>query len=115
MARTLLAIKKLTPAGVAPGLVAGNADGHSFVNDGRTWVEIDNASAGQVTATFQTPFSRDGLALAERTVDVPAGQSRLIGPFDPSVYNQDTVAERGRVLVDLSAVAGVSLGAFRLS
>jgi hypothetical protein len=114
MARTQLTIKRLSPAGIAPALEAGNVDGHSFQNDGRTWLEIKNASAGAITATFPTPFSRDGLDLPDRVVNIAAGAELRVGPFDPLVYNQETVADRGRVFVDLSAAASVTIGAFRL-
>jgi hypothetical protein len=52
----------------------------------------------------------DGLAIAERTVVVTAGESRKIGPFPPNIYNQSD----GMVYLDYSAVTDVTVALMRL-
>ena len=111
MARTELTVQPIVRSGLNPALSAANVDGHSILNDGRVYIEINNAGAGAITVTVQTPNVVDGdLLISDRQVNVPIGEVRKIGPFSPGDYNQ---ADR-TFYVDFSAVAGVTVGAFRL-
>jgi hypothetical protein len=111
MARTALTLKVLSRAGVDSALAAANADGHFFVNSGKEFIEVENASASPITVTIPIPKTVDGQALAAKTVAVPASGKRSIGPFIPDIYNQ----AGGVVHVDFSAVATVTCAAFQLN
>ena len=41
------------------------------------------------TMTIITPATLDGLAVADRVVDIPMGQVRYVGNLNPSVYGVD--------------------------
>lgn len=84
----------LTPAtAVRTGLdivgdaVAAATLGDTFVNTGRELLFIANGDVSDMTLTIVTPVTLGGQAVADRTVTIPAGESRLIGPFPPGVYN----------------------------
>lgn len=85
------------------------------MNDGRTMLRVKNGSVGDITATIDVTQTVDGLAVTDRTLTVKAtgdadGLDFLdIGPF-PASYNQAD----GYVWVTFSAVADVTVGAYRL-
>ncbi|MFG1997885.1 hypothetical protein ACGFNU_01905 [Spirillospora sp. NPDC048911] len=89
MPRVSLPVTKLTRDGVPPAAEQSGdpANGHACVNSGETIIEVRNAHASALqSVTFVTPGTVDGLAIADRKVDVPAGQARRFGGFPPAVY-----------------------------
>lgn len=111
MARTTLTVQNIDRVGLTPALAAANADGSSFANDGRTYLQVKNGSGAPITVTVQTPGTVDGLAVADLTVTVPATTGdKKIGPFPVGVYNQAGDV----VYVDFSAVTTVTVGAFKV-
>ena len=110
MARTALTVQDIVRAGLSPSYTAAIADGHSFANNGRVFAHIKNGDAAEKTITIQTPGTVDGLAVADRTVTIPASEERMIGPFAPAQYNQGN----GTVYLDYSAVTSVTVAAIRM-
>lgn len=113
MARTQLPVQTITPAGLAPSYTAGDAaNGHAFSgNTGDCFILVRNTSGSACTVTIETPAKFKGLALVPPAVVVPATNGeRQIGPFDPSLYQQ----QDGNVYIDLSTASGVTLGVFFL-
>jgi hypothetical protein len=113
MPRTDLADQTISIAGLAPAYEAANVDGNAFLNRGKTFLHVKNASAGAVTATLVTPVTVSGRAVADDAVSIPAGGERMIGPFNPSLYN-NTGADANKVHVDYSAAASVTAAAVTL-
>lgn len=104
MARTNLAVQRITRAGLDPSFTAANVDGHSITNDGDVFVTVKNGSASAITATFITPYQVAGLNVEDLAVSVPAGGERDIGRFPPATF--------GRALdIDFSAVDSVTVAA----
>jgi len=60
--------------------------------------------------TILSGYVRAGLKLADRIVNVGAGKSIFIGPFDPDVYNQSD-GGKGQIYIHYSAVKGVNVAA----
>jgi hypothetical protein len=110
MARTNLAVQQIVVAGLLPTYSTANADGHSVVNNGNVFLHVKNASGSSVNVTVETPAKVGGLDVAEDVVTVGASSEKMIGPFDPSVFNQSG----GLLYVDFSAVASVTCAAFKL-
>ena len=115
MARLPLTVQAVAVTGLslaADAMGAANADGFSVMNDGdkRTFFMCKNASGAPITLTIQTYATRDGLAVAERTIAVAAGARVITGPFSAALYNRTD----GLVYVDFSAVTSVTFGAYRL-
>jgi len=85
--------------------------GHTFANNGKQFLVVQNGDVGSTTVTiaaWKTEDSDSGLAVPARTVTVAAGARKIIGPFKPSIYNKPADA-----LVHLTFsnfAAGVLLG-----
>lgn len=110
LARTVITPTAITSNGVTQTLTAVNADGNNFNNNGATLVVIANGYTGTITATFQTPRTIDGLAVADKEIAVPAGTTFMAGPFGSNTFNQAD----GTVYVDFTETTSVTFGAFYL-
>jgi len=111
MSLTTLAVQQIVRTGLSQALAAANADGSYVPNDGRTFLRVKNADASPITVTIETPGTVDGLAIGDLAVVIPATTGdKLIGPFPPDTYNQPD----GTIKATFSAVASVTIGAFRL-
>lgn len=91
MPRVAIPVTQIVKEGVAPaGFTAGDAaNDHSISgNDGLLFLEAVNTGAGSQDITIDTPGNVSGLAVADLVVSVPAGLTRLIGPFPPATFNQ---------------------------
>lgn len=99
--------------GLTPAYTAAQAAGsgsNSFLNDGRTFIHIKNGGASPITATFQTPGSVNGLAISDLVITIANAAEKVVGPFEPGIFNQSD----GKVYVDWSGVTTVTAGVFRL-
>lgn len=114
MARTALAIDDVALTGLelSDVLVPAVADGHYFSNSGDPILVVKNAGASPVNVTVQTPYTRDGLALADLVVAVAAGETIFIGPFPSNTFDQ-VGAARGQVYVDLATATDMTIGVIR--
>lgn len=111
MARSALTIQNITRSGIEPTYAAWGTDDHYFPNEGkRTFIHVFNGDASQHTVTIQTPKTVDGLAIAERTVAIPASEDRMIGPFPTEWYNQAD----NTVYIDIDDNTSVTVAALRL-
>lgn len=111
MARQTATVQQINRNGLNPTRGAAHADGYAIPNDGeRVMFEVVNGSGASINVTVQTPGSVDGNAIADKVASVPAGESRMFGPYPRSIYNQG--AEQ--IYVDLSAVSSVTIGFFRI-
>jgi len=111
MARETLTVQPIVRAGLTAGYTAFEASGVAFANEGRTFMHVKNAQAAATTTlTIVTPNTVDGLAIADRTVQIVAATEEFIGPFQPGVYNQSTDV----VHVDISTATSVSIAAIRI-
>ena len=98
-----LTVQTVTRAGIAPTNNAVSAS-DKFLNNGRTLVHVVNGGGTSLTVTIVTPAQVDGLAVADRTVTIAAGQSRFIGPFPKNVYNDND----GYTTLEFSATTSVT-------
>lgn len=112
MARTALATVACVDEGAVLALGAANVDGHSIPGGGDVRLIVNNASGGSVNVTIQTAATQGGLAVADQVVAVGAGVQKVIGPFDSRLYDRPSgSADAGKVYVDYSAVASVTVAA----
>ena len=111
MARTELTVQNIVRAGVSASYTAAIADNHKFTNNGRMFAHVKNGSGGAIVVTIQTPGTVDGLAIADRTVSIPATTGDvMIGPFPPGQYNQSD----GMVYIDYASTTSMTIGVFQL-
>jgi hypothetical protein len=82
--------------------------GNKVLNDGLTFVMVDNGSGAPITVTIDTPGTVDGLAIENREVAVGAGKRYAIR-LRP-VHSQSD----GYAWITCSSTTSVTIGAFRL-
>ncbi len=114
----ILSIQEGTQAaGLNPTLASADSAGDSFLNDGQTVFVLENSNAAtrtltvtaQVTSTDKAGFGR-ALTVPNQVATIAANTGRtILGPFPPA-YND----ANGRVTVNYSANAGVTVGAVRI-
>lgn len=59
----------------------------TFDNDGKTIIHVKNDDASSNTVTITTTKTVQGLAVADISTAIPAGEDRFFGPFPKDVYN----------------------------
>lgn len=105
--RDAITVTSVVVTGTTDALAAASGDGHKFVNNERTWVVILNSYTATITATFVTPATQGGLAIADVDVALTAGQRRLVGPFSSGLFNQQSGTDKGMVYLNWdTAVTG---------
>ncbi len=112
MADVAQAVIPIVKAGVEPVYTGSlsTSDVYQFVNDGKTFLHVKNGGGSPDVVTIVSEQISDGLALADRTVNVPAGEERMIGPLVPAVYNDGA----GLVNVSHSFITTVTQAVFSL-
>jgi hypothetical protein len=105
MARTTLNYQSPVLTGVIPTYTPAIVDGHAFLSTGSTFIHVKNGSGVSVNVTIPTPMKYGGLDVADVVVAVAAGAEKLIGPFNPSMFNQID----GLVHVDYSVTASITI------
>jgi hypothetical protein len=111
MARVAMVADSISRAGVAATYAAVTVDGISFVNSEREFLHVKNGGAGATVVTLQTVGFVDGIAIPDRSVSIPAGEERFIGPFS-AAYTRTTDAN---VYVDFSVLTSVTVALLQLS
>lgn len=110
-----LTVNAVTQAGFRDdnALVAAAGGGDAFAPGATTFVRINNAGGGAITATFATPgtVGTSGLTIADGGGSVTNAQSRLFGPFPGELYADPTT---GLVTLTYSGVTSVTVGVFKL-
>ena len=118
MARDVLVIQNIDRDGITPSYAAGDALGHSFNNvRENNFIQVKNTDASPINATILNTSVLDGEDVPDKVVVVAATTGDvMIGPFPKTLYEQlDADSEDARsILVDLSAVANVTIAAIRL-
>jgi hypothetical protein len=99
-----LTVQKMVLTGVAPTFVSV-ASSDVFPNDGKTYIEVKNAGGTQdvVTIPAQSTCSQGTLHDSVTTVPITTGD-RVIGPFDPTRFNNSS----GQVTVNHSFTTSVT-------
>lgn len=101
---TAIAFTDLAPENCAVG-------GDQVLNDGKTILYFKNTNAATRTVTLATGGTIGGLAIADVAVTVAQNEERIIGPFDPRLFND----ANGYIQLTYSAVATLlTVAAIRL-
>lgn len=86
------------------------AAGDTIQNPGDVGVVVKNAGAAAVVVTAVTPRTIGGMAVADLDVSVAAGETRMVGPLDPAVFNDAD----GKAAINYSTLASVTVQAVRM-
>jgi len=86
---TPVSVETIILTGLTPTMntASSDAEGNTFVNDGRTFVYITNGYTATLTATFITPLTVGGLAVDDLAIEVAAAANEAVGPFLPETFN----------------------------
>lgn len=98
-------------AGAEIVLAAAPADGD--IVDAGTVLVVNNGSGGSINVTIVNPQTRNGLAIANRVMAVPAGKTKHLPIPSSMAQDVDAAEGAGKVLVNYSAVTTVSRGVGR--
>lgn len=105
-----LTVTEVEISGTAkPALAAITDQDNTFDNDGKTYMEVDNASGGNLTVIISGQVDLQHGISADETVVIPTGETHLIGPFPERFYNTDGANE---VAVNFSTTTSVTVGIF---
>lgn len=112
MAEVTLAVQAVNPSGVTPSYTSVlTANTYLVNNNGNVLLHIKNAGASSCTVTIETPHTVGGLAIADKTVVVPATTGDvMIAAFPPGIYN----GSNSNMKVTFSSEDSVSVAAVRL-
>lgn len=80
-----LTTQVVSASGIAPTYTQVTAL-DTFSPGDHVFAHIKNGGAGASTATFTTPGTVDGLAIADLVVTVPAAGERMIGPLPARTF-----------------------------
>lgn len=120
MADNRLVPQKVVPGGLAAvyavaGAAAGQlnvSDSYQINNDGNTILHFKKSGLGACTVTVDTPYTVDGLAIAQRTITIPASTGDVFaGPFPRDIYNQPGVHD---LRFTLSEITGLTCAVLRV-
>lgn len=106
-----LTVTQIPKTGVELALTAAAGGGDEFANDGNTVFIANNGSGGDITLTIVSQATADGLAIADRTVTLTAGDLEAVADLDPDIYNDSD----GMVQVTYSGVTSLTVNPFRLN
>jgi hypothetical protein len=92
--------------------VADSTNGMMFTNDGLTVLVVKNASGASINVTINAVADEAGRSV-NYVQAVGAGAEATMGPFRPVWWNRRST-DLGKVYVDFSASASVSVAALKL-
>lgn len=105
-----LVIQQPTLSGTALSFVAADSNGDTFVNQGNVFIYIKNGGETEITVTTVAQKKCNQGHLHDSTITVPAGDDRIVGPFEVDRFNSDTNVAK----ITYSAVDSVTVAAIRL-
>jgi hypothetical protein len=106
------AVQQITNAGVVPSYLGSlsTSDTYRVNNDGKLILHFKKTGAGACTVTIITPSTVGGLAIADKTVNVPATTGDvMISDLDPAVFN----GGQPYLEFTLSEITGLSFASFQ--
>lgn len=116
MPRVEVAPTQTSRAGVAPPaeVTTDPANNHKWNNTGKEIIIARNNGGTPKNIVFVIPGSVDEQALADRTIQIPAGATRVFGPFPTTTYNQNENSEPSMAYFDVEAASDIKVIIYRL-
>lgn len=104
-----LTVRNILITGLLKAALDAVALADTFDNDGKTFLEVANASGGDLTVTIVGQVSLQHSIAATKTVVVPTGETHVIGPFPERYFNTDGANE---VSITYSTLTTVTAAVF---
>jgi len=105
-----ITVQQLSQLGVDPNFIAADVAGDTPSNDGRTVVHVKNDGSSPIDVTIDSVEKCNQGFDHNLTVSIPAGDEKIIGPFDIKRFNN----ENSRLNISYSAVTSVTVAAYRI-
>ncbi len=104
-----LTVQTATQAGLDPSYAAASSGGDTVDNDGKTVLHVKNGDSSEhtVTVASQVTSPEPGTAAQDVEVAIPAGEERVIGPFQRSGFND----ENDEIEISYDGVTDVTIAA----
>jgi hypothetical protein len=100
-----LTVQKTLLTGITPIYNVAAVGGDTFLNNGRTFLNIKNGGGSAITVTIDSKALSNFGTDVDIIVSIPSGSEKIIGEFDPSRFNSDL----GIANIAYSAVASVTV------
>ena len=118
MARSQIVTTDIVRAGVAPGAqTTADSTNKHFVDyaAGNMFVEVISTDGSPQDVTFKIgdAFTTDGLTVSDLVISIPAGGTKLIGPFRPKTFAQ--TANSNQLWVDPAVSTTLKFRAYTLT
>ena len=115
MAYSALSIQSINKDGLEPTYVGATlSDGDRFRNSGKEFIHVLNGGGGAVAVTIPTPATIKGPDIEDKIVSVPAGEDRMIGTFEPGLYNNPAGGvDAGELYVEYDQTSSVTIAVIR--
>lgn len=104
-----LTVQAASVNGLTPTYVAASAGGDTFSNQGTAYLFVKNGGATSINVVLDSQAKCNHGFDHDLTIAVPAGEEKLIGPIDPSRFNDPT----GLVHATYSDVTSVTVAVVR--
>ncbi len=101
--------------GLEPTYTAATAsDGDRFRNTGKEFIHVINGTGTPCVVTLLTPAQVSGLDIEDKLVTVPGNEDRMIGTFEPGLYNNPAGGtDAGEMYVEYDQVSSVTVAVIR--
>lgn len=109
MSKNTIVAQPVAVTGTVLTLADANTDGSLCLNDGRTYLVVDNAGAVPTTVTVKAIGTCSQGTLHDAVVAVAAGAVKHIGPFPIKFFNNDS----GLMDIAYSVAADVTVAAYK--
>lgn len=106
MARTQTTVVRSRRSGIALAAEQNGdtANGHYYLNSGKTLLLVRNANAGAQNVTIQVQGKVDGQSATDRVISIPAGETHVLGPYDVANYGSQVEVDVAHVDLKLRAI-----------
>lgn len=106
-------VQNILLTGVVPaGLTAATLGGDDFENDSKTILEVANGAGGDLALTIKGQRTLPTGVDPTKVITVPAGETRLVGPFPAAIYSRDS---DGHVVVEYDDETSITIGPISLN
>lgn len=106
-----ITVQQMTTSGLTPTAgVAAGASGDTVLNNGRTYIEVEDTGTTAPTVTVASQVDCNQGFTHDITVAISSGSLALIGPFPPNRFNNAD----GQIEVSYSSETDVTIRAISL-
>ncbi|NSW92320.1 MAG: hypothetical protein HPY74_16910 [Firmicutes bacterium] len=106
-----LNVQQSNLTGLTPSYSAADVQGDEFVNSGKAVLHIKNGGVSQITVTVNSQTKCSFGFDHDVTVDVPAGEERIIGPFPKTRFDD----ANKKVQISYSDVTNVTIAVLEVA